>query len=210
MRPELDDVSEIGNFMRLMDVDPEIGRLKDEADRYRRDVEKVDTGQDFDVYVEDDVVYRVFNGVQANILERNRSLLNEADVPFTSGVYWAESHNNDLHTVVQSVDCLSSGETGFWEEFNDNLHSYEEIGVKAAEQGIHLDFNPQNFGFLNGELVYDNPKASVRHVDEATARYEMGGEALMGVSDSVMADEYGIQEVAKSLDERIVDRFKGR
>ena len=210
MRPELDDVSEIGSLERLMGVDPQLERLKNEADNYGSGIEEVNTGEDFDVYVEDDVVFRVFDGVQANSLERNRSLLDGASVPFTSGVYWAERSDDDVYTVVQSVDCLSSEDLGFWEEFNDNLDRYEEIGVTAAEQGIHLDFNPQNFGFLNGELVYDNPGAVVKEADEATARYEMGGEALMGASDSVRANEYGFQEVAKSLDERIVDRFKGR
>ncbi len=210
MRPELEDVSETGSFERLIDVDPELKRLEKAADDYGTNVQEISTDGDFDAYVKDDVVFRVFDGIQANSLERNRSLLNEISVPFPSGVYWAERSDDNLYTVVQSMNCLSSGDLGFWEEFNDNLDRYEEIGLRAAEQGIHLDFDPQNFGIMNGELVYDNPRAVVRESEEGTARYEMAGEALIGASDSVKADEYGFQEVAKSLDERIVDRFKGR
>ena len=211
MIPELEEAPEKNFFERAVDIDGELERLM-EAPEYRSDVSELGTRHDVPAFVEEDAVTKVFpDGVSASTVESNHIILSENGISFPSGVYWREEVNGESYDAVQHVKAYGSQDPGFWDEFDNYMDEFLSIGEHAAEQGVYLDFKPQNFGILGDELVYvdtTDGSAVKEGLKESQARGEMGEQILKGIEEaSVAASEYGLRQVARSLDPSIGNRY---
>jgi len=211
MISELKEAPETGFFEQVTDVESELERLL-EAPEYGSDVSELKTRHEVPAFVEDDAVTKVFpDGVNANTVLGNVAVLSDAGVSFPSGVYWCEEVDGESHDVVQHKKAYGSQDPGFWNEFDDYMSDFQGIGENAAEQGVYLDFKPQNFGIMGDELVYVDTTdgSSVKEgLTESEARREMSEQVLKGISEaSVSANEYGLRQVAMDLDSNIKDRY---
>ena len=212
MIPELEEAPKTDYFARVEEVDGELERLM-EAPEYRSDVSELQTRHDVPAFVEDDCVTKVFpEGVNANVVEDNHLVLSEYGISFPSGVYWVEEVEGEEYGVVQHVKALGSQDPGFWDEFNSRVGEFKVIGEYAVDRGVYLDFKPQNFGFLDEEMVYvDTTDGGAVKIDESDVRGEMADSLLRGMEQSsVAADEYSLRQVARDLDPSLTDRYSGR
>ena len=212
MIDELEEAPDQDFFERVTGVNGELERLMD-APEYGSDVSELSTRHDVPAFVEDDAVTKVFpEGVNANVVEDNHLVLSEYGISFPSGVYWAEEVEGEEYGVVQHVKALGSQDPGFWDEFNSRVGEFQVIGEYAADRGVYLDFKPQNFGFLDDEMVYvDTTDGGAVKVEESDVCGEMADALLRGMEQaSVSADEYSMRQVARDLDPGLTDRYSGR
>lgn len=212
MIDELEEAPDQDFFGRVEGVDGELQRLMS-APEYGDDVSELSTRHDVPAFVEDDCVTKVFpEGVNANVVEDNHLVLSEYGISFPSGLYWVEEVGGEEYGVVQHVKALGSQDPGFWDEFNDRVHEFQVIGDYAVDRGLYLDFKPQNFGFLDDEMVYvDTTDGGAVKTDESDVGGEMADSLLRGMEQaSVAADEYSLRQVARELDPGLSDRYSSR
>ncbi|MFB6116871.1 MAG: hypothetical protein ABEK10_05190, partial [Candidatus Nanosalina sp.] len=186
-----------------------------EAPEYRSDVSELGTRHEVPAFVEDDAVTKVFpEGVSASTVEENHVILSDAGISFPSGAYWREEVDGEGYDVVQHVKAYGSQDPGFWSDFDGYMDEFLGIGESAAEQGVYLDFKPQNFGVLGDELVYvdtTDGSAVKEGLKESQARSEMAEQILKGIEEApVSVNEYGLRQVARDLDPDIGSRYSRR
>jgi len=211
MIPELEQAPETSFFDHVIGVDDELQALI-EAPEYARGINELDTRHDVPAYVEDEVVTKVVpQSSSPEVVDENIEALIWADIDFPSGVIWEETVNGETYDVVQHGKAFGSQDSGFWSEFNSYIEEFRSIGVDAADQGVYLDFQPQNFGIINEQLVYlDTADNASLHdeLDTDFVKERMARQLQHGMKEaSYPVDKHALRDITEYFDPDLRDTY---
>lgn len=172
---------------------------------------EIRTRHDGPAFADEEYVVKAFPELTTGVLESNHELLDDAGISYPSGVYWREEINEESYTVLEQRRAESALDSGFWGRITQETEKLYDAAKSTASENIALDFKPQNFGFLEDQIVYldtGDPASVQEYFSTTEARGSMAESLLAGTQEAPLrVNCQPFRRIATRLDPGVGDRY---